>query len=79
MTGWAYPRRGDLSPGGAGRHRVIVVPVVNTEPIPLPEHHPVRDGHPRHRLAGVLVVTIRQRDSTRPLRGVSGKVAGNVI
>ena len=32
----------------AGRHRAIVVQVVNTEHIPLEEHHHVLDVHPRH-------------------------------
>jgi hypothetical protein len=32
----------------AGRHRAIVVQVVNTEHIPLEEHHHVLDVHPRY-------------------------------
>ena len=32
----------------AGRHRAIVVQVVNTEHIPLEQHHHVLDVHPRH-------------------------------
>lgn len=32
----------------ARRHRAIVVQVVNTEHIPLEEHHHVLDVHPRH-------------------------------
>lgn len=32
----------------AGQHRAIVVQVVNTEHIPLEQHHHVLDVHPRH-------------------------------
>lgn len=32
----------------AGRHRVIVVQTVNTEHIPLEQHHHVLDVHPRY-------------------------------
>ena len=39
------------SPGDgavAGRHRAIVVQTVNTERVPLREHHHLLDVHPRH-------------------------------
>jgi hypothetical protein len=39
---------GDGDGAVAGRHRAIVVQVVNTEHLPLEQHHHVLDVHPRH-------------------------------
>ena len=39
---------GDGDGAVAGRHRAIVVQVINTEHLPLEQHHHVLDVHPRY-------------------------------